>query len=249
VSGARFRETDVVTFDGVRATMLSTDFESHVVRIPDVPAGKVGVTVTDAAGHASTTGPVFTVLQAQPPQISGATPRSVRPLNEVVIDGSGFRPGLAFTIGDETASVLDLSFTRVTLRVPQLAAATYDLHVLDAARNVVAVGPPLTVLASGLDVQHVSPLCTTNAGGALMTITGDGFAAGATVTIGGAAATGVTFIDLHTLTLPLPAAIATGWPTVVVKNVNGDAASLTRGFMTISPFDPNGCRRSRASHP
>lgn len=248
VSGARFRDTDIVTFDGVRATTLSTDFETHVVRIPEVSAGKVSVTVTDIGGHASTTGPIFTVLDAQQPQITSATPRSVRPLNEVVLDGSGFRPGYSFMVGDQTASVLELSYSRVTLRVPALAAGTYDLRVVDAASNVAASGPPLTILAGALDVERVSPLCTTNAGGMLMTLTGNGFAAGATVTIGGVVASGVTIVDAHTLTFPLPANVATGWPTVVVKNTNGDTASLTRGFMTASPFDPNGCPRSRASH-
>lgn len=248
VSGARFRDTDVVTFDGVRATVLSTDFETHVIRVPEAAAGKVSITITDAGGHASTSGPIFTVLDAQQPQITSATPRTVRPLNEVVVDGSGFRPGYAFTIGDQTAAALDLSYSRVTLRVPALAAGTYDLRVVDGSSNVAASGPPVTILVAGLDVERVSPLCTTNAGGMLMTITGNGFAAGATVTIGGVVSAGVTVVDAHTLTFPLPANIPTGWPTVVVKNTNGDTASLTRGFVTASPFDPNGCPRARSSH-
>src|SRR5204863_8010812 len=112
ISGARFRIDDAVTFDAVAAPVLSTSAGTHIVRIPDLPLGKTSITVTDVGGHASTTGPIFTIIEPQPPQIASVTPATTRPSNEVTLDGSGFRPGYTFAIGDQPAAILTMTYTR-----------------------------------------------------------------------------------------------------------------------------------------
>jgi hypothetical protein len=240
ISGARFRLDDTVTFDSAGATVLSTSPGIHVVRIPDVPLGKTSITVTDLGGHASTTGPIFTIVEPQPPQLTSVTPSTSRPSNEVAIEGSGFRPGYTFTIGDEPAPIVTMTYTRVVLRVPQLAPGSYGINALNAASKIAAVGPQLKVLAGGLAVIRVAPICATTEGGTLMTITGTGFAAGAIVTFDGAIASSVAVVDAQTITLALPP-LPAGRPRIVVTNANGDSASLTNAFNVTSPFDPNGC--------
>jgi hypothetical protein len=125
------------------------------------------------------------------------------------------------------------------LRVPQLNPGSYPINVLNASSVIAAVGPQLTLLAAGLSVTRVSPLCTTTIGGGAMTITGSGFDAGATVTFDGTSALAAV-VDAQTITLKLPP-LPVGMPRVVVTNPNGDSASLTNAFSVTSPFDPNGC--------
>jgi len=240
ISGARFRLDDAVTFDATPATVLFTSPGTHVVRIPELPLGKTSITVTDLGGHASTTGPIFTVVEPQPPQIASVTPATTRPENEVALDGSGFRPGYTFTIGDQPAAIVTMTYSRVVLRVPQLAAGSYEVDVLNASSKIAAVGPQLKIVAAGLAVIRVAPLCTTTEGGTPMTITGSGFVTGATVTFDGATAAGVVVVDAQTITLTLPP-LPAGAPRIVVTNPDGDTASLTNAFTVTSPFDPNGC--------
>ena len=246
VSGARFRVDDTVTFDAVAATVLSTAFGTHVVRIPELPLGKTSITVTDSFGHASTTGPIFTIVEPQPPQITAVTPTTSRPANEVTLDGNGFRPGYTFAIGDQPAAIVTMTYSRVVLRVPPLSPGSYEIDVLNAASKVSAVGPQLKIVAAGLAVMRAAQVCPTTDGHALMTIFGTGFAPGATVSLNGAAATGVVVADAQTITLPLPP-LSAGTARVVVTNPNGDSASLTNAFNVMSPFDPAGCLAR--SHP
>ncbi|MFY9681056.1 MAG: IPT/TIG domain-containing protein [Candidatus Sulfotelmatobacter sp.] len=63
-----------------------------------------------------------------------------------------------------------------------------------------------------------------------MTITGNYFAAGATVTIGGVAATKVIIVSATSITCTTPAHAAAGAVNVVVANPTGVSGTLTGGF-------------------
>ena len=67
-------------------------------------------------------------------------------------------------------------------------------------------------------------------GGDAITITGTGFNTGATVKIGGTAATSVKVASSTSITAVAPAANAAGKADVVVTNVDGQAATLTGGW-------------------
>ena len=82
-------------------------------------------------------------------------------------------------------------------------------------------------------VSSVSPNSGPAAGGTAVTITGTNFAAGATVTFGGTAATNVVVVNSTTITATTPAAAA-GAVTVTVT-VNGQSGSLTNGFTYVVP--------------
>lgn len=89
------------------------------------------------------------------------------------------------------------------------------------------------VVASGPTVTAISPNFGTTAGGTAVTITGTGFVATPTVSIGGSAATGVSFVSSTTLTATTPAHAA-GTVNVVVTNPDTQAGSLTNGYYFVS---------------
>ncbi|MCY3022330.1 MAG: IPT/TIG domain-containing protein [Planctomycetota bacterium] len=86
------------------------------------------------------------------------------------------------------------------------------------------VAPPATPTISA-----VSPPAGPLAGGTDVTIGGDTFVAGATVTFGGTAATNVAVVDTTHITCTTPA--GTGTVDVVVRNPDGYADKLTRGYV------------------
>lgn len=92
----------------------------------------------------------------------------------------------------------------------------------DTGLYVLTVGPP-PVLTS------ISPNSDSTSGGAAVTLTGTGFQPGATVTIGGAAATSVVVVNFNTISAIAPAGSA-GAANVTVTNFDGRSSTLTGGF-------------------
>ena len=84
-------------------------------------------------------------------------------------------------------------------------------------------------LPSPPGVLSISPTIGCAAGGTSITISGTNFLNGATVSIGGLAATGVVFVNSNTLTAVTPANSA-GAMNVVVTNPNASMGTLTNGF-------------------
>jgi hypothetical protein len=244
INGSRFRVNDTVTFGTTPAPVLSTAPDAHVVTVPVLPLGKVSINVADGNGHVSTTGPIFTVLEPLPPQITKAAPATVPPGGEIAIDGSGFRDPYTFALGDTTLRVKKESSTSAVAAVPAtLAPGTYELHVVNGSGAVAAIGPNVTVAAGGIVVTSVAPFCATTDGGTVIAIAGSGFPAGATVTVNGVAATNVHVADAAHITATLPA-LGPGWATVAV---NG--ATATNALRIYSPFDPDGCGMSPRPRP
>ena len=107
-------------------------------------------------------------------------------------------------------------------------------------QNSLAIFGPTS--ATSVTVSSVSPNNGPGAGGTAVTITGTNFAAGATVTFGGTAATGVTVVNSTTITATTPAHAA-GAVTVAVT-VNAQTGSLSNGFTyivapTVTSVSPN----------
>src|SRR5262249_25701544 len=100
---------------------------------------------------------------------------------------------------------------------------------LFAACSGSAAGPSSTAPRVG----GVSPMSGTTFGGTSVTITGQNFSAGASVTFGGAPADHVVFVNATTITATTPQHPA-GVATVVVTE-NGQSGSLPGGFDYVSP--------------
>jgi hypothetical protein len=106
-----------------------------------------------------------------------------------------------------------------------------------------------TVNGPAPTVTSVTPNSGTTAGGTSVTISGTNFQTGATATFGGAAATGVTFVNSTTLQATTPAHAA-GAVNVVVTNPDLQSGTLTNGYtyfvpvslssLTLNPTNPVG---------
>jgi len=94
---------------------------------------------------------------------------------------------------------------------------------------VTALAPP----PAPPSVVAINPPSGPIAGGTAVTISGAGFTAGSTVTIGGTPATGVVFVNSATLTAVTPAA-GQGLADVSVTTING-SGTLKAGFAYLGP--------------
>src|SRR2546422_4288893 len=83
-------------------------------------------------------------------------------------------------------------------------------------------------------VSALSPSSGTSSGGTAVTLTGTGFTAGATVSLGGTATTNVTVVSSTSLTATT-AAHAAGAVDVVVTNSDGQSGTLTGGYTYTNP--------------
>lgn len=248
VQGVGLRPTDRVTIGDRPATILAAAPESHSVRIPDLPAGTVSIDIVNGDSAVSTAGPIFTVTEPRPPQISSVTPVSVTAGAELQLFGTDFRPAYGLMIGGAPLSILELSSDRVVARVPSLAAGSYNVNVINAAGNIAAIGPAVVVTATGLKIVSISPGCTTTDGGTAIVLTGTRFQSGATVTFGGVPASNAVVMDAATISATTPS-LPAGEVTIEVRNPDGDSTTLTGSFNVFSPFDPHGCAvRSRPAH-
>jgi len=90
-------------------------------------------------------------------------------------------------------------------------------------------GYTYTSLNPAPTVSTISPTSGTTAGGTPVTITGTGFLAGATVSLGGTAATGISVVNSTSITATTPAHAA-GAVNVVVTNTDTQSGTLTNGY-------------------
>jgi hypothetical protein len=122
------------------------------------------------------------------------------------------------------------------------AAGTTTLHVTvttttacsDTKSANVSIVPP------GVSVTNVAPAAGRIGGGTPVTITGSGFQNGATVTIGGTAATSVVVVNATSITA-VTAAHAVGAVAVTVTNTDTGTGTLPSGYTYLAhQFDANG---------
>ncbi|HEX2059335.1 MAG TPA: IPT/TIG domain-containing protein, partial [Thermoanaerobaculia bacterium] len=180
----------------------------------------------------------FTVEGAQTPAptIASFSPSSgpVAGGNEVEILGTNFAAGAVVDFGDvRSPSVTVSSATRIVAIAPAQAAGSVAITVTNADNQSVTSTALYTYEAAPPPhIVSVTPSRGSNAGGTRLTITGSGFAAGATVHIGGLAAVNVVVdspTTLHATTPRGPSDVRTP-RDVVVTNPDGQSATLANGF-------------------
>ena len=146
----------------------------------------------------------------------------------VTITGTNFAAGGTVTFGTAAATnVVVASSTKITATTPAGTAGAVTVTVTVNGQSG-SLANAFTYVASSPTVTSVSPNNGSATGGTAVTITGTNFAAGATVTFGGTAATNVVVASSTTITATSPAHAA-GAVTVTVA-VNGQSGSLTNGF-------------------
>jgi hypothetical protein len=208
-----------VSADGTTATARTP---------PGLGAGRVDVTVIDAFGRSVLPlGFTYTGTLA----LDAVRPTVVEPGQVVDLLGSGFadRAGVVTVAsigGVEAARDNLVGDRRLRVAVPALAPGLHDVavtHGIDTVTlddGLVVVGPP----AGAAAVTAVVPSVVDVGGGELVTIVGEGFAAGVLgVTVGGAAATDVVVEDDRRLQARVPA----GTGTVDVAVTFADSTTIT----------------------
>ncbi len=244
ITGTGFEVGATVTLGGVAATsVLVTSNTTLTATTGPHAAGSVDVVVTNPGGQAGTLANGFSYVVG--PTVSSVAPNSATTAGgvQVTITGANFVSVPTVTIGGVPATnVAFASASSILATVPAHAAGTVDVVVTnpDGQSGTLAGG---FTYRSAPTVVAVTPNQGPTAGGTGITISGSGFVTGATVTLGGAAATGVSVASATTITATTPAHAA-GSVDIVVTNPDSQAGVLSNGFTytagpSIASITPN----------
>jgi hypothetical protein len=214
----------------VNSTSITATTPAHA-------AGTVNVIVTnsDTQSGTLTQGFTYTTVSNPAPTLTGISPASGAAAGgtAVTITGSGFLAGATVSLGGTQATgVTVMSSTSITAITPAHAAGTVNVIVTnsDTQSGTLTQGFTYTAVSNPAPtLTGISPASGTAAGGTAVTITGTGFLAGATVSLGGTQATGVTVMSSTTITALTPAHAA-GAVNVVVSNAEQQAGTLADGY-------------------
>ena len=176
--------------------------------------------------------PTVTAISPTSGTTSGGTP--------VTITGTGFIAGASVSIGGSPATNVNVSSSTSIIAITGARAAGVVNVVVtnpDARTGTLLNGYTYISPNPAPTVTAISPITGTTNGGTPVTITGTGFLAGASVSIGGAPATNVNVSNNTTITATTPAHAA-GLVNVVVTNTDGQSGTRTNGYTYIAPPAP-----------
>lgn len=171
-----------------------------------------------------------------PPEIASITPDEGVAAGDVAVDiaGTGFVTGATVHFnGTPAENVVVVSSVLIECDTPALNG-TLSVKVTnpdgqsDTLFDAYEAIPPPTIAS-------IVPSSGSQLGGTAVTISGAGFQSGATVTIGGAAATSVVVVNEGSITCVTPAGTL-GARNVVVTNPDTQTDTLSSGYTYI--FDP-----------
>jgi PKD repeat protein len=227
VIGARFRPDDLVLFGSDAGGARMTTPTSRTVEVPETTTGELRLRIGEMDVP-------FTVLDTIEPAIAAVVPAAAVAGSEIAVQGTGFRAGTLFFMNGQRMRVIQRSFDRAVLRVPDLAPGSYTID------TYVGSGPSFTVTADGIRIDAVTPACTTTPGGTEVILSGAGFEGGAVVEFSGVRATRVSVRDSSRIVAVAPANLI-GPVTIVVRNHDGRRATLSAAFRYQSPLDGDRC--------
>ena len=221
IGGTTIADVSVVSSTSIKATTLASK------------AGPQDVVVTTPGGSATLKGG-FNYVDYKPTVVNiipnsgptaGGTP--------VTVAGTYFVGGATVTIGGITAQdITVVSSTSITAITPALTAGNQDVVVTVPGGSSTLTGG-FTYVAPAPKVISISPGTGLAAGGTSVTINGTGFVTGASVMIGGTAASYVTVLNSTLITATTPVGTA-GEQDVMVTNPDGQFSTLAASFTYFS---------------
>jgi len=245
------------TADGAHGILMETYIEGgesvapgQTVTIPftATTAGTFAFVCTNSScgdGHTSMLGRmIVNPVIVQPPQINSINPTSGSTTGgtDVTISGINFNASASVKFGGVNATNSSAnSSTSIIATTPPHAAGAVSVQVtnpdgqsstLNNAFTYAVPPPPAPTIAS------ITPDSGPTSGNTPVTIAGANFRAGATVTIGGFAATNVTVVNATTITAMTPLGPATEQladKDVVVTNSDDTKGTLPAGFDYTKP--------------
>ena len=231
-----------VTTNGTNASPTWTKVDDNATALPD----RMVTSITFSAANANTLWVTF----------GGYTSPNIWKSTNLggtwsPIDGSGTTALPAAPIYDLKFLSTNESFLYLATEIGLFTSADGGAHWLPqqgpanvAIEQLAWLGPTTLVAAThgrgmfkatvggsptGVTVAGIVPASGSTAGGSAVTIIGDNFVSGATVTIGGVAATNVTVVNA-TAIAATTAAHAAGLVNVVVTNPDTQTGTLVNGF-------------------
>ncbi|MFY9558131.1 MAG: IPT/TIG domain-containing protein, partial [Blastocatellia bacterium] len=241
ITGTNFVTGATVTLGGSPATNVNvTNSTSMTAVAPAHAAGTVSVTVTNPDAQSGTLTNGFTYSTPPPPPaptVIGVSPNSGSTSGgtAVTISGTNFVAGATVTFGGAAASnIVVSSSSSISATTPPHAAGSVSVVVSnpDGQSGTLANGfsysvtppPPPAPTVSG-----ISPSSGPISGGTQITISGANFVTGATVSLGGAAASNVTVTSATSISAVTPAHAA-GVVNVTVTNPDAQSGTLSNAF-------------------
>ena len=231
ILGQNFENNASVTIGGQPATNVSFigPLELTAMTPKANATGMVDVVVSNPGGGSGTLHNGFTYVS--PPVITAISPTKGSILGgaTVTITGIGFLSSATVSFGNVpgTNVIVSANGDTITVTSPPHAAGTVVVTVNNGGGASATIdfiyGLPPTVTS-------IVPPAGPTSGGTPVTITGTEFQPGATVTIGGAAATNVNVSATATSLTAVTPLHAAGAADVKVTNPDGNAATLASGF-------------------
>ncbi len=244
VTGSGFQAGMSVTVGGTTVTPTAVSATSFTFITPAEPLGSVEVQVTTSFGPSALTSadrytygtlPVITSVAPAAGLVTGG--------QTVTVTGTGFTAGMTATIGGTTVAPSGVSATSFTFVTPAEAAGTVQVRGTTLI-GASALTPADEYTYEGLPViSAVTPSAGPVTGGQVVTVTGSGFVAGMTATIGGTTVTS-SGITAHTFTFTTPAETA-GYEQVQATDLAGSSALTPSAgyiytglgsFVPVTPF-------------
>ena len=237
ISGNAFTPEAAVTFGGAPARDVVVVNSTMITAVSPVQAaGTVSVTVANR-GEASASMPRGFTFRLDTAS-SGLSVTSVSPVSgsasggaSVLLGGSGLSGGTVVLFGDALAAVLSVPAPGfITVQAPPNVPGSVTLTAIGSDGETVRLANAYTYTGpSGLRVHGVSPTSGAANGGTVVTITGEGFAAGSAVRFGAQYASNVWAIGTSRLVATAPAGVV-GSVAVSVVNPGGLTVSLPDAF-------------------
>jgi len=234
ITGTGFATGASVSIGGTAATnIVVVGSTSITAKTAAHAAGTVDVVVTNTDAQFGTLSGGYLYIPNPAPTVTGISPNTGPAVGgtSVTITGTGFATGASVSIGGTAATnIVVVGSTSITAKTAAHAVGAVDVVVTntDAQFGTLAGGFTYSPTPAPT-VTSVSPASGSSGGGTPVTITGTGFLAGATVSFGGAAATGVNVVSSTSITATTPAH-ASGAVNVVVTNTDSQTGTLTNGF-------------------
>ena len=223
---------------GAQSVVVDSPTTLRVTTPAGMPPMTYALFVTTTGGRTIAPG-AYTAVS--PPQIATVAPASGLPAGGtlVAVIGANFVAGdVRVTIGGiDATSVVVVSPSSVEARTPASAAGVRDVVVTTSGGSATLAGgfvytetPTLVPPA----VTSVAPSLGPARGGTIVTLRGSAFQPGAVVTIGGIAATAVSYVSTSVLSVTAPP-LAAGRHDVRVSTPDG-SGTLAGAFETIGPW-------------
>jgi len=236
IAGTGFVPGATVTFGGTTATGVTVASSTSITAsTPAHAAGAVAVAVTNTDSQSGSLNNGYTYTAVNPaPTVTSISPNSGTSSGgtAVTITGTGFLSGASVSLaGSAATGVTVVSSTSITAVSAAHAAGTGNVVVTntDGHSGTLSSGYTYTVSNSAPTVTSVTPNSGSANGGTGVTIAGTGFLSGATVSFGGAGATGVTVVNSTSIAATTPAHAA-GAVSVTVTNTNAQNGALANGY-------------------